>query len=216
MGVVLAHTDYFLDGERGNVRTRETNLGDLVADAFRWTAEQELGRAVDAGLTNGGGVCVSVETGDVSLATIKAVMPYSNDLSVVQVSGAQLLEALEAACQGIGSGSELGAFPQVSGIQFVLDAWCLATVDTSPLAYVSYLLSTCALVVAASKSVALAKAIMAMFFLETALISQFGKGDEAFRVGMELASGVAFCAVVIALAFWMIVRSGCLLREEEA
>lgn len=49
-------------------------------------------------------------------------LPYSNDLAVLKLTGAQLLEALEAATQGIGQGSALGAFPQVSGITFTLDA----------------------------------------------------------------------------------------------
>ena len=123
LGVVLGETPFFLDGKRDpGVRTHETNLGDFCADAFKWTAEQELGLPVDAGLTNGGGIRVSVEPGDISLKVIKSVLPYSNDLSVLKLTGAQLLEALEAATQGIGQGSALGAFPQVSGITFTLDA----------------------------------------------------------------------------------------------
>lgn len=123
LGVVLGQTAYFLDGERNpGVRTQETNLGDFCADAFRWTASQELGKAVDAGLANGGGIRASIATGDISLMTIKTVLPYSNNLAVINVTGAQLLEALEAACQGIGQDSLLGAFPQVSGITFTLDA----------------------------------------------------------------------------------------------
>ncbi|MBR1829251.1 MAG: bifunctional metallophosphatase/5'-nucleotidase, partial [Atopobiaceae bacterium] len=123
LGVVLGETPFFLDGERDpGVRTHETNLGDFCADAFKWTAEQELGVPVDAGLVNGGGIRVSVQPGDISLKVIKSILPYSNDLSVLKVTGAQLLEALEAATQGIGQGDALGAFPQVSGITFTLDA----------------------------------------------------------------------------------------------
>ena len=122
LGVVLGETSFQLIGERELVRTQETNLGDFVADAFRWTAEQELDQTVDACILNGGGVRVSVEPGDITLGTIKAVLPFSNDLAVLKVTGAQLLEALEAATQGIGSDDMLGAFPQVSGISYALDA----------------------------------------------------------------------------------------------
>ena len=123
LGVVLGETSFLLDGERDpGVRTQETNLGDFCADAFKWTAEQELGVTVDAGLVNGGGIRASVEAGDISLKVIKMVAPYSNELAVLKVTGAQLLEALEAATQAIGQPDAIGAFPQVSGIRFAIDA----------------------------------------------------------------------------------------------
>ena len=123
MGVVLGTTPFLLDGERNpGVRTQETNLGDFCADAFLWMAGQELDETVDAAIINGGGVRITVEAGDISLMTVKSIMPYNNELSVVHPSGAQILEALEASCQGIGEGLALGAFPQVAGITFTLDA----------------------------------------------------------------------------------------------
>lgn len=123
LGVVLGSTPFMLDGERvPGVRTQETNLGDFCSEAFRWTASQELGSDVDAGLLNGGGIRASVGAGDISLKVIKTVMPFSNELAVIDVTGAQLLEALEAACQGIGANDAMGAFPQVSRITYTIDA----------------------------------------------------------------------------------------------
>lgn len=123
LAVVLGSTPFFMDGNRApGVRTQETNLGDFCADAFRWTASFELGREVDAGLINGGGLRSSIEAGDISLGTLKMVMPFGNELVVVNVTGAQLLEALESACQGVGTGEPIGAFPQVSNISFEVNA----------------------------------------------------------------------------------------------
>ena len=123
LGVVLGETAYLLDGERDpGVRTQETNLGNFCADAIKWMAEQELGETVDCSIVNGGGIRASIEPGDISLKIIKTVMPFSNDLAVIKVTGAQLLEALEAATQGIGSADALGGFPQVSGISYTIDA----------------------------------------------------------------------------------------------
>lgn len=123
LNVVLGSTPFFLNGERDpGVRTQETNLGDFCAEALRWTASAELGTAVDAGLLNGGGIRVSVDAGDITLGTIKTVFPFANDIAVVKVTGAQLLEAIEAACQAVGTGEAIGAFPQVSGITFSVDA----------------------------------------------------------------------------------------------
>lgn len=118
LAVVLGSTPFFLNGEREpGLRTQETNLGDFCADALRWTASQELGQQVDAGLINGGAIRASVEAGDITLGTIKTVLPFANDVAVINVTGAQLLEAIEAACQT----RPLASFPQVSGITFALD-----------------------------------------------------------------------------------------------
>lgn len=123
MNVVLGSTPYFLDGNRDpGVRTQETNLGDFVADAYRWMASTELGFEVDSAIINGGGIRASIEKGDISLGIIKTVNPFNNDLGVVKVTGAQLLEALEAGCQAIGTDSAMGGFPQVSGITYTIDA----------------------------------------------------------------------------------------------
>lgn len=123
LAVVLGSTSFFMDGNRApGVRTQETNLGDFCADAFRWTASIELGREVDAGLVNGGGLRSSIEAGDISLGTVKTVMPFGNELGVVNVTGAQLLEALESACQAVGTNEPIGAFPQVSNISFEVNA----------------------------------------------------------------------------------------------
>ena len=122
LSVVLGSTPFLLDGNRApGVRTQETNLGDFVTDAYKWTAEQELGKQVDASIANGGGIRQSIEAGDISLASIKSVVPFTNELTVLNVTGAQLLEALEASCQAVGTEGTIGGFPQVSGITFTVD-----------------------------------------------------------------------------------------------
>ena len=108
-----------LEGEKEIIRTGETNLGDLVADALLWQARQALGPQVDAALMNSGGLRVSVPAGDITLKDIHNISPYVNQVYTVDVTGAQLLEALESACQA--APEPLGAFPQVAGIAFTLD-----------------------------------------------------------------------------------------------
>lgn len=123
LNVVLGTTPFLLDGNRApGVRTQETNLGDFIADAYKWTAEQELHTKIDASILNGGGIRQSIEAGDISLGSIKAVMPFSNELTVINVTGAQLLETLEASCQAVGTDSAIGGFAQVSGITYTIDA----------------------------------------------------------------------------------------------
>ena len=121
---VVAHTDYDLvthDPEAGNriVRSQETNLGDLCADAYR------VMLGADIAFVNGGGVRAEIPEGDITYEQIINVHPFGNEACLVEVTGQQILDALEwgaQACTG-----ELGGFLQVSGISFTIDT----TIPTS-------------------------------------------------------------------------------------
>lgn len=117
----FATTEVRLNGDRdpGN-RTGETNLGDFAADAILWAAGQAVGEdKVDVAITNGGGIRASIEAGNITMDTMKTVFPFGNEVTVIDVTGAELLEALEAAT--FSTPAALGAFPQVAGISFAID-----------------------------------------------------------------------------------------------
>ena len=117
-GTVFAKTEVALDGEKANVRTGETNLGDLIADAMLWQAGL-LDEEVDAAVTNGGGIRASIAAGDITKKDINTVLPFGNTLYVVKVTGAELLEALEASTYC--TPEAIGGFPQVAGIEFTVN-----------------------------------------------------------------------------------------------
>ena len=121
----FATSEVFLNGERdpGN-RTEETNLGDLITDAMVWKVRstggiEEYYDAPLVGVTNGGGIRASIEAGDVTKKDINTVLPFGNTVAVIYVSGAELLEALEAS--SFSTPEAIGGFPQTSGIEWVLD-----------------------------------------------------------------------------------------------
>ncbi len=116
----FARTEVLLNGERdpGN-RTEETNLGDFAADALLWAARQAMGEQVVAAVTNGGGIRASIAVGDITMNDMKTVFPFGNQVTVLDVTGAELLEALEAAT--CSTPKAIGAFPQVAGIVFTID-----------------------------------------------------------------------------------------------
>ena len=117
--VVFASTEYLLDGNRApGVRTQETNLGDLITDALVWKTEEQ-GIDVDGAITNGGGIRATIAAGDITKNNINTVLPFGNTLAIVELTGAELLEALEASTYN--APSAVGAFPQVSGIEFTID-----------------------------------------------------------------------------------------------
>ena len=120
MQEVVAVTDFELYGEAapGN-RTQETTMGDLASDAMYWQVTQAAGSAPDAVVLNGGAIRASIKAGEIKLLDIHNVFPFNNQLCTVEVTGAQLLEALEAATQS--SPDPMGAFPQVYGIRYTLD-----------------------------------------------------------------------------------------------
>ena len=96
------------------VRKAETNLGDLCADAYR---DQASG--VDIAWINGGGIRTELKAGDLTLGAILKVHPFGNSLTVIEVTGQQVLDALEWSVHSMPG--EFGGFDQVSGITFELD-----------------------------------------------------------------------------------------------
>jgi len=122
LSAAFAKTEVLLDGNRDpGVRTQETNLGDFACDAILWAAQEALGDTynVVAAVTNGGGIRESIQIGDVTMLDMKTVFPFGNEVAVLTVTGAELLEALEAAtCT---TPDAIGAFPQVAGIEFTID-----------------------------------------------------------------------------------------------
>ena len=116
-GAVFAKTEVELNGVKAEVRTGETNLGNLITDALVWGAA-EAGTKVDAAVTNGGGIRASISKGNITKKDINTVLPFGNTLSIVKVTGAELLEALEASTYC--TPETIGGFPHVSGIVFTV------------------------------------------------------------------------------------------------
>ena len=97
------------------VRRTETNLGDLCADAYL----DQSGEA-DIAFVNGGGIRVQLDAGDLTLNNILTVHPFGNSLTVIEVSGQQVLDALEWSVHSMPG--EFGGFNQVAGLTFEVDA----------------------------------------------------------------------------------------------
>ena len=115
---VVAHTDVDLVvndpvSDVRIVRSQETNLGDLVADAYRI-----IGNA-DIGFINGGGVRKIIKAGDITFGNMLEVHPFNNEVCVIEANGQQILDALEWSAHLLPG--EFGGFLQVSGLKFTID-----------------------------------------------------------------------------------------------
>jgi predicted extracellular nuclease len=152
-GNVFGISNVFLNGNRSGaepdgVRTQETNLGNLTADANLAVA-REVDDTVTVSIKNGGGIRASIgETvvpagggaferlpngeivdgdgnvvkpeGGISQNDIATALAFNNDLALLTLTHQELVDVLEHGIGGLPGVS--GRFPQVSGLQFSFDA----------------------------------------------------------------------------------------------
>ena len=116
----VGYTSVLLEGRREMVRTRETNLGNLIADAIL-----DMARSVDtnvvASLIAGGGVRASIDAGPISQVDIERVLRFNNDLVLLTVTAEELAAVVEHAVAAVAPGDTPGRFPQLSGLQVRFD-----------------------------------------------------------------------------------------------
>ncbi len=142
-GTTVDRSEVVLNGDQNDVRSKETNLGDFWCDALRWYATS--GKIADAfseeykqsghtsiavpdenvvAVWNGGNLRNYLNEGAVVDTDIYRILPFKNKVSVAYVTGAQLLEMLEASTQFIDSKDSVDpGFLSVSGIEYTINAY---------------------------------------------------------------------------------------------
>ncbi|MEK6300331.1 MAG: 5'-nucleotidase C-terminal domain-containing protein [Acidobacteriota bacterium] len=106
-----------LDAQQDSVRAKESNLGDFIADTFlEWTN-------ADVALVNGGGIRSDrlYPAGTITNRHVFSILPFKNKVVLIQVTGAELRQALERGVSRVVEDGEDGGFPQVAGLKFVYD-----------------------------------------------------------------------------------------------
>lgn len=107
--------DNYMDGKR-LVRIGETNSGDFAADAlYHFFDVRDY--AVDVAVMNGGGVRNKALSGALSYRSMQEIHPFGNVACLQQVTGQQLLDALEWGAR-FAAQQESGGFLQVSGLRY--------------------------------------------------------------------------------------------------
>jgi len=160
-GNIIGKSNVFLEGRRTFVRTEETNLGNLSADANLWYAKK-IDPTVKVSIKNGGGIRsaigfvnavggnVSLEStqanpsagkqaGDISQLDVENTLRFNNRLVVVSVNAAGLKRIVEHSVAATATGATPGQFPQVGGVSFSYDVtksagsriWSLMTTDST-------------------------------------------------------------------------------------
>ena len=138
-GNIFGQTGVYLNGNRGAVRTEETNLGNLIADANLYVARR-VDPTVVVSLKNGGGIRASIGVavgsstlpppenplvgkmaGQISQIDIENTLRFNNGLSLLTLTAAELLEVIEHTVARSEPGSTPGQFAQIAGIAFSFD-----------------------------------------------------------------------------------------------
>jgi len=140
-GNTFGSTEVFLNGEREDVRTQETSLGNLSAEA-NLAAAQAVDDSVVVSIKNGGGIRASIgaidpetgerippvaneaadkEAGDVSQLDIANSLRFNNELSLLTLTAEQLLATIEHGVAATEPGATPGQFSQVAGLAFSFD-----------------------------------------------------------------------------------------------
>lgn len=109
----VGETKTLLDGKRENVRSKETNLGNLLTDAMI----NETG--ADVAITNGGGIRASIEAGNITKGQVVEVLPFGNFIVTKELTGKEIKEVLEHGVKNFGEVA--GSFAHVGGMKFAVD-----------------------------------------------------------------------------------------------
>ena len=143
---VIGFSSVYLDGRRSQVRTQETNLGNLTADANLWyanTLNPALDDRVDISLKNGGGLRTEIGSAvipsgsndpndivfsppvnnGVAEGHLRATLRFDNGLVRLTMTPEELISILEHGLADVSPGNEPGRFPQVGGMSFVYDPY---------------------------------------------------------------------------------------------
>ena len=104
------------DGDRNRVRAQPTNLGVMIARSM----QERTG--ADLAIMNAGGVRDSLPEGKLTYRDVLKVQPFGNQISLVRLTGVELLKYLEAVAK-MTPGS--GAFPQTVGVQMLIESGVL-------------------------------------------------------------------------------------------
>lgn len=123
--VAKSETDLTTKNANGErlVRSGETNLGDLCADAYR------IMLGADISFVNGGGVRADIAAGNITYEDIINVHPFGNEACLIETTGQKILDALEFGSRNLPE--ENGGFLQVSGLTYTVNQAIPSSVVTN-------------------------------------------------------------------------------------
>lgn len=97
---------------------RGSDISNIVAKAF-----MEVTPTADIAIQNAGGVRVDVEAGDYTIADAYTLLPFTNTLVTLEMTGQQIVDVLEDALSNtLDDAGSTGSYPYASGLRYHVDA----------------------------------------------------------------------------------------------
>lgn len=112
---VVGQAGVHLEGAEEVCRFEECNLGNLITDAMRETTDAQIA------FHNGGGIRASIDPGPITAREVFEVLPFNNTFVLFDVTGADIVAALENSVSRVQSEEGTGRFLQVSGLRYSWD-----------------------------------------------------------------------------------------------
>ena len=117
---VIGYTTTNLNGDSSCCRFGECTMGNVITDAMLWKTH---GQGTQIAIVQGGGIRASILAGNITVAQVMAVLPFGNSIVTFELTGSEILEALESGtslADNINNGGT-GRFPQVAGMRYAWD-----------------------------------------------------------------------------------------------
>lgn len=95
-----------------------SDISNIVAKAFMTVTP-----TADIGIQNGGGVRVDVAAGDFTIADAFTLLPFSNTLVTLEMTGQQVIDVIEdALANTLDAAGSTGSYPYAAGLRYDVDA----------------------------------------------------------------------------------------------
>lgn len=107
LNIKIANSNGKLEGDRNQVRFKQTNLGRLIAAAHKERAK------ADFGIMNSGGIRDSIAAGDISYRDVLTVQPFGNMVTYTDMTGAEVIDYLNVVAT---KPTDSGAYAHFYGI----------------------------------------------------------------------------------------------------
>ena len=114
------HTEPTKDYHKFTCRSEECTLGNLIADSMRYIGKSDIA------FKNSGGIRNGLDEGDITYKDILNILPYSNEIVTKDISGQDILDALELGAKFLPE--KAPKFIQVSGIKYDINIYINSTV----------------------------------------------------------------------------------------
>ena len=113
---VIGSSTQELDGTEDTCRFEECAMGNIITDALRAETNAQIA------IQNGGGIRSSIDAGEVTVGDVQSVLPFNNTYVIFELSGEDIIAALENGVSRVDSDEGTGRFLQVSGLRYSYDS----------------------------------------------------------------------------------------------